>query len=53
MEVQDVMYNIDLKNLKEKNISNNLLPSIAWCVCGRLPWRKLPAYLVAQVRPES
>jgi len=22
--------------------------SIAWCVCGRLPWRKLPAYLVAQ-----
>merc|ERR1712107_806277 len=22
--------------------------SIAWCVCGKLPWRKLPAYLVAQ-----
>ena len=23
--------------------------SIAWCVCGRMPWRKLPAYLIAQV----
>jgi len=22
--------------------------SIAWCVCGRMPWRKLPAYLIAQ-----
>ena len=31
------------------NQVSTVLHSIAWCVCGRMPWRKLPAYLVAQV----